>query len=82
MTNEQIHNSLVRLTQYDLSKIAKIFGNDYYLVFTNDILRVNRKYSRDNIVFNLTRKIYMVNLTRTDSLVKKINETLKILGWQ
>lgn len=81
MTNEQSHNSLVRLTQYDLNKIAKIFGNDYYLVFTNDLLRVNRKYARDNIVFNLTKKIYLVNLIRTDTIAKKIQDTLKILEW-
>lgn len=70
------------MNQDDLNKIAKVFSDDYYVVLTDNILRVNKKYSRDNIVFNLTRKIYLVNLTRTDSLVKKINETLKILGWQ
>lgn len=69
------------MNQDDLNKIAKVFSDDYYVVLTDNILRVNKKYSRDNIVFNLTRKIYLVNLTRTDSLVKKINETLKILGW-
>lgn len=70
------------MNQDDLNKIAKVFSDDYYVILTDNILRVNKKYSRDNIVFNLTRKIYLVNLTRTDSLVKKINETLKILGWQ
>lgn len=70
------------MNQDDLNKIAKVFSDDYYVILTDNILRVNKKYSRDNIAFNLTSKIYMVNLTRTDSLVKKINETLKILGWQ
>lgn len=70
------------MNQDDLNKIAKVFSDDYYVIVTDNILRVNRKYSKDNIVFNLAKKIYLVNLTRTDSLVKKINETLKILGWQ
>lgn len=70
------------MNQDDLNKIAKVFSDDYYVIVTDNILRVNKKYSKDNIAFNLTSKIYMVNLTRTDSLVKKINETLKILGWR
>lgn len=70
------------MNQDDLNKIAKVFSDDYYVILTDNILRVNKKYSKDNIAFNLTSKIYMVNLTRTDSLVKKIKETLKILGWQ
>lgn len=70
------------MNQDDLNKIAKVFSDDYYVIVTDNILRVNRKYSKDNIVFNLAKKIYLVNLTRTDSLVKKINETLKILGWR
>lgn len=81
MTDEQIHNSLVRLTQYDLNKIAKIFGSDYYLVFIDDLLRVNRKYARDYIAFNLTNKRYTVNLIRTDTITKKIQDTLKVLEW-
>lgn len=70
------------MMQYDLNKIAKIFGSDYYLVFTNDLLRVNRKYARDYIAFNLTNKRYTVNLVRTDTITKKIQDTLKVLGWQ
>lgn len=70
------------MNQDDLNKIAKIFGNDYYLVFTNDILRVNRKYARDYIAFNLTNKRYTVNLVRTDTITKKIQDTLEVLGWQ
>lgn len=70
------------MNQDDLNKIAKVFSDDYYVILTDNILRVNKKYSRDNIAFNLKSKRYTVNLVRTDTITKKIQDTLKVLGWQ